>query len=1049
MKREDALIAFVRNNFKLLKEKDNFDKKKYDAIKKDFFAKKLKHKFGIPRDKEICNYLVGLLIKSQDIADKEHLEPIISETPFLRNNNIQADEYLHLIDIAKNKYAIKEELEVLNPIEKLEKMTEFVKRESIKEIDELIQQKQEEYRKLPSILDDEKLTEPEELPQRTEEREWWEELNLKENPFPGSLDGFSQINKSLYKEIIIETQPIKWALSKLPKATSDLFHKGFLLGGEFGTGKTTFFDYMAPLFVMEHIEPIRVAISDNMSVSHYIQKFEKLICIEITKLAKKYQINDFGRICDFEESRLVMYEIQQHGVKGYFIFIDDLHKNIESSMVFKFLSNLQIIKNTFSRDNINVFFMVAGFPSWRDRILQDSALTGFFDASDELILPTVTPELAASAIKKRLQAYSINPEKELSVKPEFFKIIFKKVSSEIGEKNIGFRPYIQEALNYFIAKKYDILNIDFTRLSDETIHEIKKMLESNNSFKKHIDKLIFGGGIKKKEIRELTLKLLCEIYLRQGVEEDETIFINNKFSFKQLIDSNLIQKYNRNGKLAWKIAHNLDDLNKKVIGRHNLSLEDYLLPIYSFPTIRQKDKIIERTKVEAYEEDLRNLSGYLDYSILENTQNALKLYSENIFPYAENVKQKTISQIKNAQLEKIRECIWSLMKSIIKFESPSLLDICGERDIRGWKLRHRSLEASQHFIALEQNMETEGGDVEEVDTARLISYANDTFDELWHELKKSITIYQSSLVKCYDLRKEILETIYSEHDHLFAFSRPKEEYFETFQKYIETVEKDLRQYLLVSCTLIFGPYHERLKYYPDNIRKYITKSTPSPSISYESYNEFENMNRGQYRFLFTQISKTSELYRYVIEPIIKNWDSKDLGIFFSLFGDLNIATSHIKASELEEKKKEIPTFFRLSCRFMAALSSHIRNLLIQRNVITESSSKTIVQFGHQYMKNNEPVKIVKMEEAKDIPTFLYPYEISSLITPESENRISDNSDNLYGAVEIDVSDIEKIRISFGMNYCDTIALIAYLLARGKYRAITLYGTNIYLFKIKI
>lgn len=157
MKREDALISFVKSNFKLLKNKEKFDNKIFDAIKKDFFTNKLKYKFGIPKDKEICNYLVELLIKSQEIADKDHLEYLISETPFLRNNNIQADEYQHLIDIAKNKYAISEELEGLKPIEKLERLTEYIKREHSKEIDDLILQKQEEYRKLPSILDDEDL----------------------------------------------------------------------------------------------------------------------------------------------------------------------------------------------------------------------------------------------------------------------------------------------------------------------------------------------------------------------------------------------------------------------------------------------------------------------------------------------------------------------------------------------------------------------------------------------------------------------------------------------------------------------------------------------------------------------------------------------------------------------------------------------------------------------------------------------------------------------------------------------------------------------------
>ena len=85
-------------------------------------------------------------------------------------------------------------------------------------------------------------------------------------------------------------------------------------------------------------------------------------------------------------------------VLGFFVFIDDLHKHIDSNRVFNFLANLQITKNNFSRDGINVVFVVAGFPSWRDKIRQNSALTGFFDAADELTLPEVTPELAAQTI---------------------------------------------------------------------------------------------------------------------------------------------------------------------------------------------------------------------------------------------------------------------------------------------------------------------------------------------------------------------------------------------------------------------------------------------------------------------------------------------------------------------------------------------------------------------------------------------------------------------------------------------------------------------------
>ncbi|MCK4734640.1 MAG: hypothetical protein KAT65_19450, partial [Methanophagales archaeon] len=391
-------------NYKLLKDKETFDRKRYKGIKTAYFGKELQYRFGKPRDKEICKCFVeDFLIKIQRISDKETLEQIISETPFLKMNNIKADDYIALIDLTTKKYAIKEEIQGLQEVEKHEKLIELVEREHAKEIDDLILQKKEEYRRLPSILDDVDFDEPEELPKEDETKEWWEELNLRENPFPGPLDGFSLINKSLYDEIIVETQPIQWALNKVKKEQVDFFHKGFLLDGDFGTGKTTFFDFMAPHLTINRIEPIRIALSENISEAHYVQKFEKEMCIEIVKLAEKYSLSRTSRIIDFEEARLIMLKIQDRA-KGFFVFIDDLHKHIDSNRVFNFLANLQITKNNFSRDGINVVFVVAGFPSWRDKIRQNSALTGFFDAADELTLPEVTPELAAQTIKKRLQA---------------------------------------------------------------------------------------------------------------------------------------------------------------------------------------------------------------------------------------------------------------------------------------------------------------------------------------------------------------------------------------------------------------------------------------------------------------------------------------------------------------------------------------------------------------------------------------------------------------------------------------------------------------------
>jgi hypothetical protein len=716
--------------------------------------------------------------------------------------------------------------------------------------------------------------------------------------------------------------------------------------------------------------------------------------------------------------------------------------------VFNFLANLQIVKNNFSRDGINVAFVVSGFPSWRDRIRQDSALTGFFDAADELTLPEVTPKIAAQAIKKRLQAFSINPEKELAVKEEFLKTIFKKVRSGIGRENSGFRPYIQAAVKNFEKKKFDILSIDFTKLDENIRQEIKLILEANDDFKKNIDKLVFGGGIKKKEVREMTLKVLCEIYLRKGVDEDEEIFEKNEFSFKQLIECGLIQKYDRGGELAWGVSPFLDELNKKIITQFNLSMEDYLVPIYSTPTPpKGKEKRIEQTKVEIYEQDLREWEEKLEHSVMENLKIALQLYSKNISPFTETSTRKLDSLNSLPEREKIKETIWTMMKCIIRFESPLLLYISGESDISGWTLRHRTLEYPQHFISMERNLEK--GKIERADITRLISFANDAFEELWSEFKESRNIYQSGYVKCYGIPRKVLKTIYSEYNNLFTITKPREEYFNSLNEFVGTIEDTLRQYLLVSCTLIFGPgYHIRRKYYPKKIKEYITKNVPSSSTSYESYNEFEELNRGNYRDLFTQIGKSSEFYRFIIKPLIEKWDSQDIESFFEVFGNLNIDTSHRKKISVEDRKKDVPTFFRLACRLISDVSTRLTNLVMLNNTILYAHDKTSVVFGYQSKRHGEVRRIVPIEEASDVPDAIYHHEITSALLTNGINKIMENSDNAFGSIELNLMDIEETRIKFNLNYCESIPLISNFLTNDKIRVIPLYGTNICLLSLK-
>jgi len=1051
MSREQSVYHFVKSNYKLLANSQGlFERDIYKSILKAYFGNKLKFKYGIPRDREIGISLVETVVRVQNIQNIQKLQTIIDENPFLRTLNLKADEFNGLMQQNAKLFAIKEEIPSLSGPDNIDKIANIISKEKAQEIDSLIEQKKKEYLSLPSILDYEEIPEPEAIISQPAKTEWWEELNLRTNPFAGPLDGLFQVDKELFDEIIVRTPLIEWATTQLQHEGDSLFHKGFLLGGDFGTGKTTFYDFIAPHLAINRIEPIRLALTDSTSVAHYIQKFERELCVAISKIGRSYGIQDFSRRIDYEDARLFMLEIQSRNILGFFIFIDDLHKHKDVNTVFDFLANLQVIKNTLSREDIKVAFVVAGFPHWRSRIEQDSALTGFFDASEQLILPQVTPELAAQAIEKRLRAYSNNPEKQTIIKRDFLETVFKRVQERLGSTNIGFRPYIQEALTRFSSRNYDILS-GYTRvLDDVTVHNIKTLLESDEYFKECIDKLVYGGGIKKKETRELTLRILCEIYLRRYVLEDEPLFLNNKFVFKQLSVTGFIQKFNRDGVLVWRLRSSIQQMNTRIIKEYGLSLEDYLLQVYSTTGIKAS-AIVEHTikqdsPICALERESKQWEGMLEPEITLAVANAIQKYKRIIQPLLLISSTKRFPAYSDELVKQISDSIWSMMRVILRYESPLLIDIYGEGRQDGWSLRFRPLEATQHFTNILDNYDYTARD--ESKLARLVTFANEAFFELCKEFQRSVAISTSAHLKLHELpRKEICE-IFTLYDGVFA-TASGQDFFDSIDAFTGLVENSFRQYLHVSTLLIFGPYHLRIAQYPDNIKKYITRTQNTATTTYEAYNEFENLNRGQYRDLFQGISKKSPFYRLIIEPLVSSWDTQDLTAFFSLFGEINIIVSHLKKISINERKRDIPTFFRLSCRLIASFSARLRSLLLEENTIIEDSTQKRIAFGYVHEENRNQIRFIQPSISNSIPEYHSIYDYTRVVDTRSPDSLFQFPDYKTGDIEIDLLSIEKNRIKTSMDYCELMALLAHYHAKNEVRSMQIYGTNLCIKRLKL
>ena len=69
--------------------------------------------------------------------------------------------------------------------------------------------------------------------------EWWERLNLSDNPFE-KVKGMSQTD---LKDLLVKTSTITKYEKRLQNPTT-LFNRIFLIFGEFGSGKSTLFQFI-------------------------------------------------------------------------------------------------------------------------------------------------------------------------------------------------------------------------------------------------------------------------------------------------------------------------------------------------------------------------------------------------------------------------------------------------------------------------------------------------------------------------------------------------------------------------------------------------------------------------------------------------------------------------------------------------------------------------------------------------------------------------------------------------------------------------------------
>jgi len=436
--------------------------------------------------------------------------------------------------------------------------------------------------------------------------EWWERLHLTDNPFE-KLKGLpDDLSGSL-----IETAIFKKFSSRMENPRT-IFSRVFLIYGKFGSGKTTFFSYLANKCRSANIKPI--LITSNFSLTDGNAILEE-IKNKLSKEIKYYKDTNLDETDIL--NGLAIYKDEKK-CNGFVLFIDELHRNSNMDAVLTFLQLLQGLTENIFANNIPLAVFIAGREDWEDRIRKESVYSGSIDVFESM--GHITPDEGYQIVTKRLK---------LVAEPGYIKNTFitkqaiEKLYENLSEKTP--RELLSKVEQQFKNLSENKFILDATDIGKEVdpnvIDTIRRRLQSAGRVHNKLRKIL---EYKKVEERKQSFDFIAKLYDKLIIDEnlnhellqefgldDDTIVIDLKTW--NIIDIKTT-KVKIDGKTKAKTGYVLSSDIRNLFDdftRYGVQPEDYLPKIY----LAEKSK--ERVKEEelAYSvehQKLREISKYLD-----------------------------------------------------------------------------------------------------------------------------------------------------------------------------------------------------------------------------------------------------------------------------------------------------------------------------------------------------------------------------------------------------------------------------------------------------
>ena len=995
---------FIKSHSELLMSKSEIPHRLLKQQKSDFFLEQHKYR-SVPSDREIAYETLDYLFRINYIATSDDLTRVLS-LPFFKENVRDSTVFIERLNVERAGVGLdfKKLREKDYEAALKEQIKQEVIRENAKEIEEAVQRRKEESDVYPSVLDETEFNEPEIELERVEENEeawvpWWKKLKLKADPFP-SQEGLAKIADELYDKIVLRTSIFQKYVYFIREEPSELY-KETIFFGEFGSGKTTLFDYLRKFLINEKVYPLYIQLYAEQDFQSFLIRFRKKLWEQLVRL---YEILSVGHQLESESQDLQQDIIDalerirsEFHARGFVIFIDDLHKEQRYFKVaMDFLNYLQIFKSELTRAlaQVDIAFYISGSADWDRIISNDPKYSGSFSRRETM--PPITVDVAFEMLNRRLDTFSSNPDNYKTgggVTLDYVKKIYRGL--ENNNLPITFRSFIRSVLTEFEKGNFTILQADPIHIPSAKLLEIKSKLESTYELRKRLNNLIFGGGIQKEEVRAKCLEVLVELYLRKGIREGSDYFVQNAYYFQRLMRARLIDKQRRvGGGWTWVVCKPLYDANKAILAEFNLSMEDYLIRVYYAPKIQSKKQVLARQDEAELNEYLTKVAGDIK-AFMQDAQKDHRKIIDIQERFDTNVPPQEIIDLCVASLSAVTNSILAFQR--VPYRTKDLSGLY-EFWSRFWILPSELSE----FIKL---AEEEGAQRETI--WYVCNTYRDAFSRLFSLLREETDKSRYLTIPLVDLTNAEIKEFHNIRDLWL-----RQGFSEIVERVVKGNEDKLRTFLFNLYRLQYGDDLEsRMKHVDDSTRSYIYSNLNKQMEKNMpvGQNEFEQVNRGNYKNFMVGMNVGGVgkyNWDHTFSKIFAPWSEIDLNNFLSMQAEFNLDSSHQKEGSLTaEQQSRIYTYVLQSLDFLRRINHAYIELLDCCVASVEEATARRVHY-------------VSFDGGKDkaqlAPIFVDPKEVGRVFT------LLSSKSGLF----IDLSDSGFVESYYNLKYPQFIAFLA-------------------------